>query len=89
GFELGPHLLAAESDGQALKNSRLIFQPLRLRFVRNPSAASLKDYANPVVIDPLASISAVHDFLWPRVKRHAREIAAAAAVAAATAAAAG
>ena len=76
GFELGSHLLAAESQGQALRHSRQIFQPLRLRFVRKGDAKALREYPNPVVIDPLASINAVHDFLWPRVRQSARELAA-------------
>ncbi|GAB2267878.1 E3 ubiquitin-protein ligase upl3 [Dionaea muscipula] len=42
---------------------------LRLRLCRAPGEKSLRDYSNTiVVIDPLASLSSVEDFLWPRVQ---------------------
>jgi len=66
-----------EAEASWSKQSRLITLPLRLRFERCATAKDshkLKDYANPVVIDPLASISAIHDFLWPRVRHLAHEI---------------
>ena len=74
----------AETEPSWSKQSRLMTLPLRLRFERVVSAKDshkLKDYTNPVVIDPLASVSAIHDFLWPRVRRMAHEIPPAPAVA--------
>ena len=74
-----------EAEASWSKQSKLITLPLRLRFERCPSSKDshkLKEYSNPVVIDPLASISAIHDFLWPRVRRLPHEMPAAAPVAA-------
>lgn len=80
-----------EAEASWSKQSKLITLPLRLRFERCTSKDShhLKDYSNPVVIDPLASISAIHDFLWPRVRRLPHEIPAAAPVVASAARSAG
>lgn len=67
----------SEAEASWSKQSRLITLPLRLRFERCATAKDshkLKEYANPVVIDPLASVSAIHDFLWPRVRKLAHEI---------------
>ncbi|XP_010531539.1 PREDICTED: E3 ubiquitin-protein ligase UPL3 [Tarenaya hassleriana] len=44
--------------------------PLKLRLCRAQGEKSLRDYSsNIVLIDPLASIAAVEEFLWPRVQR--------------------
>ncbi|CAH2075832.1 unnamed protein product [Thlaspi arvense] len=44
--------------------------PLKLRLCRAPGEKTLRDYSsNIVLIDPLASIAAVEEFLWPRVQR--------------------
>jgi len=44
--------------------------PLKLRLCRAQGEKSLRDYSsNIVLIDPLASLSAVEEFLWPRVQR--------------------
>ncbi|VAH41149.1 unnamed protein product [Triticum turgidum subsp. durum] len=45
-------------------------QPLKLRLCRATGEKTLKDYSsNIVLIDPLASLAAVEDFLWPRIQR--------------------
>ncbi|CAN6242342.1 unnamed protein product [Urochloa humidicola] len=44
-------------------------QPFKLRLCRATGEKSLKDYSsNIVLIDPLASLAAVEEFLWPRVQ---------------------
>ncbi|KAL2649350.1 hypothetical protein R1flu_017478 [Riccia fluitans] len=46
-------------------------QPFKLRLLRASNEKVLRDYSsNIVLIEPLASLLAVEDFLWPRVKRH-------------------
>ncbi len=68
GFEMGPlgeSIPLIDAGGE----SRLSKQALRLKFQRQGLASELKDYPNAVMIDPLAPISAVHDFLYPRVVR--------------------
>ncbi|KAL8242366.1 hypothetical protein R6Q59_012668 [Mikania micrantha] len=48
----------------------LLSQPFKLRLCRSHGEKSLHDYSsNVVLIDPLASLAAVEDFLWPRVQR--------------------
>ncbi|XP_076931834.1 E3 ubiquitin-protein ligase UPL3-like [Bidens hawaiensis] len=45
-------------------------QPFKLRLCRANGEKLLRDYSsNIVLIDPLASLAAVEDFLWPRVQR--------------------
>ena len=45
-------------------------QPFKLRMARAPHETQLWDYStNVVLIEPLASLQAVEDFLWPRVFR--------------------
>ncbi|GFQ00091.1 E3 ubiquitin-protein ligase upl3 [Phtheirospermum japonicum] len=45
-------------------------QPFKLRLCRAHGEKALRDYSsNVVLIDPLASLAAVEDFLWPRVQR--------------------
>lgn len=44
-------------------------QPMKLELRRDPSAAKLQDFpASLVLIEPLASIHAIEEFLWPRVR---------------------
>ncbi|KAI3765712.1 hypothetical protein L2E82_15754 [Cichorium intybus] len=53
-------------------NTRLgaLSQPFKLRLCRAHGEKTLRDYSsNVVLIDPLASLAAVEDFLWPRVQR--------------------
>eukprot|EP00960_Hanusia_phi_P059118 764079-Hanusia_phi.AAC.5 len=69
GFWLDPQVISSESEVPGVRQPRMMMQALRLKFQRSArGASSLKDYANPVVIDPSASVSAVHDFLWPKVR---------------------
>ncbi|KAL5066522.1 hypothetical protein RYX36_028259 [Vicia faba] len=45
-------------------------QPYKLRLCRAQGEKSLKDYSSSIVmIDPLASLAAIEEFLWPRVQR--------------------
>ncbi|KAL9244856.1 hypothetical protein vseg_018577 [Gypsophila vaccaria] len=63
---------ARSSGGSARLSSGLsaLSQPFKLRLCRAHGEKSLRDYSNTVVlIDPLASLVAVEDFLWPRVQR--------------------
>lgn len=51
-------------------------QPLKLNLVRAPHEEQLRNYGgHTVLIEPLASMSAVEYFLWPRVQRSAGEAA--------------
>mmetsp|Transcript_34349 Transcript_34349/g.65613 ORF Transcript_34349/g.65613 Transcript_34349/m.65613 type:complete len:1886 (+) Transcript_34349:253-5910(+) len=58
--------------GGASLSSQLavLTQPFKLRLCRDSHDRSLRDYSsNVVLIEPLATLSAVEDFLWPRVRR--------------------
>ncbi|KAK1558452.1 hypothetical protein Q3G72_002483 [Acer saccharum] len=60
------------SSGSARLSSGLsaLSQPFKLRLCRAQGEKSLRDYSsNVVLIDPLASLAAVEEFLWPRVQR--------------------
>ncbi|XP_073148393.1 E3 ubiquitin-protein ligase UPL3 [Henckelia pumila] len=60
------------SGGNARLSSGLsaLSQPFKLRLCRAPGEKSLRDYSsNVVLIDPLASLATVEDFLWPRIQR--------------------
>ncbi|KAL5858478.1 hypothetical protein ACOSQ3_005936 [Xanthoceras sorbifolium] len=60
------------SSGSARLASGLgaLSQPFKLRLCRVQGDKSLRDYSsNVVLIDPLASLAAVEEFLWPRVQR--------------------
>ncbi|XP_052184785.1 E3 ubiquitin-protein ligase UPL3-like [Diospyros lotus] len=60
------------SGGNARLSSGLsaLSQPFKLRLCRAQGEKSLRDYSsNVVLIDPLASLAAVEDFLWPRIQR--------------------
>lgn len=61
------------SSGNARFSSGLsaLSQPFKLHLRRAQGDKSLRDYSsNIVLIDPLASLSAVEEFLWPRVMRN-------------------
>ncbi|XP_074312940.1 E3 ubiquitin-protein ligase UPL3-like [Silene latifolia] len=63
---------ARSSSGSSRLSSGLsaLSQPFKLRLCRAQGEKSLRDYSNTIVlIDPLASLTAVEDFLWPRVQR--------------------
>lgn len=60
------------SSGSARLSSGLsaLSHPFKLRLCRAQGEKSLKDYSNNVVlIDPLASLAAIEEFLWPRIQR--------------------
>ncbi|KAG2705973.1 hypothetical protein I3760_05G083400 [Carya illinoinensis] len=60
------------SGGSARLSSGLsaLSQPFKLRLCKAQGEKSLRDYSsNVVLIDPLASLAAVEEFLWPRVQR--------------------
>ncbi|XP_020250257.1 E3 ubiquitin-protein ligase UPL3, partial [Asparagus officinalis] len=62
----------SSSSGSARLSSGLsaLSQPFKLRLCRAQGEKSLRDYSsNIVLIDPLASLAAVEEFLWPRVQR--------------------
>ncbi|KAL8115765.1 hypothetical protein AgCh_022317 [Apium graveolens] len=64
---------ARSSGGNARMSSGLsaLVQPFKLRLCRAQGEKSLRDYSsNVVLIDPLASLATVEDFLWPRVQRN-------------------
>eukprot|EP00250_Pteridium_aquilinum_P022187 c25318_g3_i1 orf=376-6123(+) len=45
-------------------------QPFKLRLCRASGERGLRDYSsNIVLIDPLATLSSIEEFLWPRVQR--------------------
>ncbi|OIW08755.1 hypothetical protein TanjilG_03431 [Lupinus angustifolius] len=63
---------ARSSSGSARLSSGLsaLSQPLKLRLRRAQGEKSLRDYSsNIVLIDPLASLAAIEEFLWPRIQR--------------------
>ncbi|PIA57405.1 hypothetical protein AQUCO_00600259v1 [Aquilegia coerulea] len=69
-------VVLSHSSRSASGNARLssglsaLSQPFKLRLCRSPGDKSLRDYSsNIVLIDPLASLAAVEEFLWPRVQR--------------------
>ncbi|KAK7264195.1 hypothetical protein RJT34_31800 [Clitoria ternatea] len=60
------------SSGSARLSSGLsaLSQPFKLRLSRAQGEKSLRDYSsNVVLIDPLASLAAIEEFLWPRIQR--------------------
>ncbi|MCE0481239.1 hypothetical protein HAX54_038834 [Datura stramonium] len=69
-----PHVLShssRSSTGNARLSSGLsaLSQPFKLRLCRAQGDKTLRDYSsNVVLIDPLASLAAIEDFLWPRVR---------------------
>ncbi|GAB2291950.1 E3 ubiquitin-protein ligase upl3 [Dionaea muscipula] len=59
----------SSGNGRLSSGLSTLSQPLKLRLCRAPGEKSLRDYSNAIVlIDPLASLSAVEDFLWPRIQ---------------------
>ncbi|KAL3613951.1 E3 ubiquitin-protein ligase upl3 [Castilleja foliolosa] len=75
-LERFPLLLSHTSGslgGIALVSSGLstISQPIKLRLCRAREEKILRDYSsNVVLVDPLASLAAIEDFLMPRVQRN-------------------
>ena len=70
-------------DGSSLSSGlAALTQPFKLRLARAPHEQALRDYSgNVVLIEPLATMAAVEDFLWPRVYRSSAVAAAAEAAA--------
>lgn len=65
--EMFPVVLS-DVSGDLTAGLKLLAQPLKLRLVRDSEDASLTDYSgNVVLIEPLATINAVEDFLWNKV----------------------
>eukprot|EP00039_Didymoeca_costata_P031574 m.35423 g.35423 ORF g.35423 m.35423 type:complete len:1678 (-) comp8883_c0_seq1:1451-6484(-) len=61
-----------ESRGEALG---ALSRPMKLELARDASSSNLKELPTSVVlIEPLASIQAIEDFLWPRVKMTKTEL---------------
>ncbi|CAL0334195.1 unnamed protein product [Lupinus luteus] len=63
---------ARSSSGSARLSSGLsaLSHPFKLRLCRAQGEKSLRDYSsNVVLIDPLASLAAIEEFLWPRIQR--------------------
>ncbi|KAL5169032.1 E3 ubiquitin-protein ligase UPL3 [Glycine soja] len=60
------------SSGSARLSSGLsaLSQPFKLRLCRAQGEKSLRDYSsNVVLVDPLASLAAIEEFVWPRIQR--------------------
>ncbi|KAK4284851.1 hypothetical protein QN277_001629 [Acacia crassicarpa] len=60
------------SSGSARLSSGLsaLSHPFKLRLCRAQGEKTLRDYSsNVVLIDPLASLAAIEEFLWPRIQR--------------------
>ena len=56
--------------GSLTSGLQALAQPFKLRLCRGAHESQLRDYSsNVVLIEPLATISAVEDFLWMRVYR--------------------
>lgn len=61
-------VILSDASGDLTAGLKLLAQPLKLRLTRDPSDTTIGDYGgNVVLIEPLATINAVHDFLWPKV----------------------
>ncbi|XP_074331245.1 E3 ubiquitin-protein ligase UPL3-like [Apium graveolens] len=61
---------SSSGSGRLSSGLSALVQPIKLRLCREKGEKSLRDYSsNVVLIDPLASLAAVEEFLWPRVKR--------------------
>ncbi|KAJ1486130.1 hypothetical protein T484DRAFT_1790785, partial [Baffinella frigidus] len=60
-------VVMSDAAGDLTAGLKLLAQPLKLRLSRDASDSALGDYGgNVVLIEPLATIKAVHDFLWPK-----------------------
>ena len=81
----------SSGDGSSLSSGlAALAQPFKLRLARSEHEQQLKDYSsNVVLIEPLASMTAVEDFLWSKVYRSEHSPPPPARAASAAAAAAG
>lgn len=72
-------LLLAQNErpGRILTDSgalSVLAHPLKLRLVRHSAENQFKDYGdNVVLIEPLATMSAIEEFLWPRISSDGEE----------------
>ena len=65
-------LVVSDVSGDLTAGLKLLAQPLKLRLMRDPGDPDLVDYSgNVVLIEPLATINAVEDFLWGKVQQGA------------------
>lgn len=65
------HATRSSTSGSSRLSSGLsaLSHPFKLRLCRAQGEKSLRDYSsNVVIIDPLASLAAVEDLLWPRIQ---------------------
>ena len=62
----------ASAAGSLNSGLAMLTQPLKLRLSRHAAEKQLREYSsNVVMIEPLASMTAIEDFLYPRVLRAA------------------
>ncbi|KXZ47851.1 hypothetical protein GPECTOR_32g463 [Gonium pectorale] len=74
---------SALNPGSLSSGLSMLTHPFKLRLCRHSSDNTLRDYStNIVLIEPLATMSAIEEFLWPRVYRGSSAVASAAAAAA-------
>ena len=89
GMRGGPGGAAGASAGNLNSGLAMLAHPLKLRLSRHPAEKQLRDYSsNVVMIEPLASMTAIEEFLHPRVHRASNSPEAVVPTLAATAAAA-
>ncbi|KAG2490174.1 hypothetical protein HYH03_011304 [Edaphochlamys debaryana] len=63
---------SAGAPGSLSSGLSMLTHPFKLRLCRHSADSSLRDYSsNIVLIEPLATMSAIEDFLYPRVYRAA------------------
>ncbi|XP_061342076.1 E3 ubiquitin-protein ligase UPL3 [Gastrolobium bilobum] len=61
---------SSSGSGRLSSGLSALSQPFKLRLCRVQGEKSLRDYSsNVVLIDPLASLAAIEEFLWPRIQR--------------------
>ncbi|KAK8625185.1 hypothetical protein V6N13_090061 [Hibiscus sabdariffa] len=64
------HSSRSSGGGARLSSGLSASQAFKLRLCRAQGEKSLRDYSsNIVIIDPLASLASVEEFLWPRIQR--------------------
>ncbi|XP_057827496.2 E3 ubiquitin-protein ligase UPL3 isoform X1 [Cryptomeria japonica] len=64
------HSQRLRGGNASLSGLSALRQPVKLRLCRGEGETSLRDYSsNVVLIDSLANLAAVEEFLWPRVQR--------------------
>ena len=67
----GLEVVLSDAAGDLAAGLRLLAQPMKLRLAREAGETRVSDYGgNVVLIEPLATLKAVHDFLCS--KAHAR-----------------